>query len=332
MKTATSSPSKQLEREYGIHSVRISTPIPYIRVNIYFVEKPVPTLIDAPPEGKLFLDQLNAALKGFGYSARDIRRIIVTHPHFDHYGLARTLSDRNGAEVWISQGGAGWIEDYEKELRKEDTFRRMLLKKAGAAASEIERVIGFYGIARRFAQSVRPSRTLSEGDTFDLASLPFTVTEVPGHTPWCILVHDVSNTMAFTGDFLPPDIASSALIQWPDVKSKDYRTLESYIASLKKVRRMKLKIALPGHGKIIRDPVKKIDDFLSLIDRRRAAVRRILKKGNMTPLQITHELFPSLPPEGLFRAVSDVMAHLEMLEKDGLVERRGAHPLYFAAH
>jgi glyoxylase-like metal-dependent hydrolase (beta-lactamase superfamily II) len=265
-----------------------------------------------------------------GYSIQDIQRIIVTHPHFDHYGLARAISDKNGAEVWISQGGARWIGDYEKELRKEDKHRRMLLKKAGVAASEIEYVAEFYRRANRFAHGVRASRYLREGDTFELASLSCTVTEVPGHTPWCILIHDVGNVMAFTGDFLPPDIISSPLIQWTDVMSKDYRTLKSYIASLEKVRQMNLKIAFPGHGKVIQNPTKRIDDFLSLIDERRTAVRNILEKGSQTPLQITRKLFPNLPREGLFRAISDVIGHLEMLEEDGLAERRGGNPLYFS--
>lgn len=315
----------------GIHTVRINTPIPDVKVNIYFIKEPVPTLIDAPPEEKLYLDELSAGLGAVGYSLEDIGRIIITHPHFDHFGSARAISDKSGAEIWISQGGARWLEGYETELHNEEMFRSMILKKAGAAASEIKFVTEFYRQANCFARGAKPARYLKRGDTFELASRSFAITEIPGHTPWCILIHDVNNATAFTGDFLVPDISSRPLVQWTDIMSKDYKTLKSYIASLKKVREMNLQIAFPGHGKIIRDPSKRIDDLLSFIDVKRRSILSILKKDRQTPLQIIRELFPDLPREGLFRAVSDVMAHLEMLEEDHLAETIDGTPVYFSA-
>ena len=315
----------------SIHPIRVSTPIPNITVNIYFIKEPVPTIIDAPPDGTPYLDELNAGLRAVGYSLEDIARIIVTHPHFDHYGSARTISEKNGAEIWVSQGGSRWLENYETELHNEEMFRSMMLEKAGAAASEIKFVTEFYRKANCFARGANPARYLKRGDTFELASRTFTITEVPGHTPWCILIHDVNNAIAFTGDFLVPDISSSPLVQWADIMSKDYKTLKSYIASLKKVREMNLQIAFPGHGKIIRDPSKRIDDFLSFIEVKRRSIRSILQKGRLTPLQIIRELFPDLPPEALFRGVSDVMAHLEMLVEDHLAETIDGTPVHFSA-
>jgi len=312
-----------------IHPIRCSLPIPGATVNVYFVKEPVPTLIDAPAEGTTYLEELDAGLRTLGHSIHDIRRIIVTHPHFDHYGSARTINEMNRAEIWASKRGAHWIENYEEELHNEERCRALLLEKAGAAAVEIDYVNAYYREANCFAHGARISKYLEEGDTFELASLSFAVTEVPGHTPFCILLHACDNSLGFTGDFLLQDITSKPLVQWTDLRSPGYKTLKSYTESLKKVRGMSLKIALPGHGKIIRDPTKKIDELLKFIDERRATVRRALQKDGRTPIQIVREVYPNHPREGLFRAVSDVMGHLEMLEEDGLVERTDDHPVRF---
>ncbi len=325
----TSSYAKRLEREYDIHMIRVRTPIPSVKVNIYFMEKPVPTLIDAPPEGTRYLDELDSGLRALKYSIRDIRRIIITHPHFDHYGSARTINEMNGAEVWAPKKGARWIEDYEKELCEEELYRTLLLEKAGVLPADINYVNAYYRDANCFAHGAKISRYLEGGDTFELASLSFAVTEVPGHTPFCILLHDDDKSMGFTGDFLSQDIASSPLVQWADLRSQGYKTLKAYIESLRKVREMNLKTAFPGHGNIIRDPTAKIDELLGFIDQRKAAVRRTLQGGSKTPAQILPELFPNHPREGLFRAVSEIMGHLELLEEEGIVERMGGCPAYF---
>ena len=322
---------KWVQETYGICLIHVNLPISGAKVNIYFVEQPIPTLIDAPPEGKVYLDQLEAGLRSVGHSINNIRRIIVTHPHFDHYGSARTINERNGADIWVSQGGARWIEDYANELHREELYRKLLLKNAGVPTSEIEYVNEFYRSANRFAQSAKPTRYLSEGDRFELSSLSFTVTEVPGHTPWCILLHDTRNAIGFTGDFLLQGLNSIPLVQWTDVRSKGYKTLTSYVASLNKTKGMSLKIAFPGHGKVILNPSKTIDNLLTFIKGRRNAIHRILQKGDLTPFQVTCEIFPKLPREGLCRGVSDVMAHLEMLQDEGLAKRKDGTPIYFTA-
>ena len=42
---------------------------------------------------------LEAGLEGAGYALRDVSRIVVTHAHIDHYGLAGRLMELTGAEL-----------------------------------------------------------------------------------------------------------------------------------------------------------------------------------------------------------------------------------------
>ena len=172
-----------LRDKYGIHKIPIASRIFGFVVNSYFVEKPCPTLVDVPPDEKVYLDKLQSGLGNVGCSINDVRRIIATHPHFDHFGSARTIAEKSGAEIWVSEGGVRWFEDFEGEIRSEETVRTTLLFESGANNTEVQDVDKYYRRATPLARNVKPDRLLKEGDIFDLSTMSFTVTNVPGHTP-----------------------------------------------------------------------------------------------------------------------------------------------------
>jgi glyoxylase-like metal-dependent hydrolase (beta-lactamase superfamily II) len=186
----------------------------------------------------------------------------------------------------------------------------------------------YYDRAVPLARSVEPTGYLKEGDRFQLSSLEFTVTAVPGHTPFCILIHDTENTFGFSGDFLQ-GVTTSPLTQRNTDALQPYNSLKSYVSSLQKVRAMGLRVALPGHGEIIEDVSKNAGDILNVIEQRRDAIIHILEVSRCTVVEIAHKLFPDLLPGRLFNAVSEVTAHLEVLEEDRLLTKVGNQPPRF---
>jgi glyoxylase-like metal-dependent hydrolase (beta-lactamase superfamily II) len=326
--TPSSAYDEFLLRKYGIHVVRCSLPIP-ATINVYFVKDPIPTIIDAPAKGTRYVEELDRALHARGSSVRGIRRIIITHPHFDHYGSAGEIIDRSGAELWVFREGAHWIERCGEELERQEGHRERLLTEAGAPPSDVEIVTGYYRKASRFAAEARVSRLLSAGDTFELGDAAFAVVPVPGHTPFCTLLFDSINRTAFTGDFLPLRMPGNPLVQWNDTCSPAYRATAAYVSSLEKARAMNLRLALPGHGPPITDPERTIDRLLASMAEERARVLRVLEEGGKTPYEIAREVFPTTPRESLFRTVSDVMGQLEILEYEGAIRRSGTTPVVF---
>ena len=56
-------------------------------------------------------DELEAGLRALGYRYADLERIIVTHHHVDHFGLASVIVEQSDAEVVALDGLVGWLRD-----------------------------------------------------------------------------------------------------------------------------------------------------------------------------------------------------------------------------
>src|SRR5437867_13426735 len=88
--------------------VPIALPTPFYigPVNVYLIKEDPVTIIDTGPKTMDAVDALRAGLRRAGLTIVDIRRIVLTHAHEDHCGLARTIRDEaKDAEVFVHKIG-----------------------------------------------------------------------------------------------------------------------------------------------------------------------------------------------------------------------------------
>lgn len=305
----------------GFHVFRIPIPFATGSINVYFIEAPCPTLIDVPPNGIFYQSHLEDALANVGYRIQDIRRIIITHPHFDHFGLAMWITERSNADIWIHKDATNYLETYPRELALDFRYYRRFLRLSTAPGKYNAYLRAFYETAKMLGCQVNPSRCLEDGDEVELSSLKFRIMSVPGHTPYCILVYHPENQFAFTGDFLINEITSNAVLQRPRRGAKRFKSLVQYVSSLEKVREMDLEFALTGHGEMIDNPTTRINQILAFINNRQDEIVTLLRSGPHSVFDLMEELIPCLPPEEVFLGLSEVMGHLELLEYKGRVAR-----------
>ncbi len=315
----------------GIQRITIPAPFASGTTNTYFAEKPVPTLIDVPANEEKYYERLKKELKTRGYSvSKDISRIIVTHPHFDHCGLAGRIASETDAEVWTYGGGARYLENFPDETIQDFQYYRTLLESAGVPARVSDCLESLREALVQQGSRVRVSRYLTDGDAIELGSMSFKVVHVPGHTPWCFLLHDRERRVALTGDFLIRDISSNAVLQRPREGAKGYKSLKSYVASLRKAQALDLKEAFPGHGDLVRNAGERIEGLLSSIGARRSQILSVVTaRGICSPFEIMQSLFLNLPDWQVLLGISEVIGHLELLEEEGLVRRAAGSSLAF---
>jgi len=128
----TDSPPARLGRLAGaIHTLPIPTPFLVGRVNCYLIDDDPLTLLDTGPNSGKALDELEQALAARGRRIEDLERIVLSHQHIDHLGLAGILRRRSGAEVCALDVLAPVVEGFRDHAERDDELAEALMLRHG---------------------------------------------------------------------------------------------------------------------------------------------------------------------------------------------------------
>ena len=156
--------------------IPISLPTPFYigPVNVYLIAEDPITLIDTGPKTKEANEALREGLRRARIRVSDIRRIVLTHAHEDHCGLARSLRD----EAKESQVLVHSWESGHRIGRLEYEEHRTLLARAGVPPAGIESMRKMYEGVRQYADSFETDEYSElrdeEGDPYDGIALEYT--------------------------------------------------------------------------------------------------------------------------------------------------------------
>lgn len=294
---------------------RCTYPVNYPGVppaNVYVILDQEPILVDCGPDGPV--EPLLEDLRALGVS--EVRHLVITHGHIDHFGLARRLRER-----WPSMKIYLHRDDVLKcTLRDED--RRPL-------GQELRDIIRSWGVAQEVVLSIQdkiievmrlgpplePSWiTMVDGGVIRVGDVELQVTHTPGHTEGSICL--TYGDLLFSGDHLLEDITPNPALYLPAYRGK--RTgLGDYIESLK--RTTQARRVLPGHGAPYEDPAARARQIETAYRERRDAILRLLNGTPRSVSDLTMTLWSNLDPLTFFLGAREVHGHLEILEREGLV-------------
>ena len=119
----------------------------------------------------------------------DIRRIVITHGHIDHFGGLPMFAELTGAEIAIHELDRRILTAYEERLVVATAALRRFLQQAGVRPGTQSAFVEMYGFSKRHVRSLPVATTLVDGMQLD--GLRFI--HVPGHCPGqvCIAVGDI---------------------------------------------------------------------------------------------------------------------------------------------
>jgi glyoxylase-like metal-dependent hydrolase (beta-lactamase superfamily II) len=305
-----------------LHAIELPTPFPVGPVTVYLADAPGEplTLIDTGPQTTESRAALEAGLACRGYAPADLDRIVVSHAHVDHFGLAADLVDASGAQVLSHPWNLRALSDFQTDRDQRILFYGQLLRQAAIPAEMLSAVGQATRGVNRFGRPVAVDGTLDEGDRISLAGHDWQVLHMPGHAAGLICLYEPVSGTLLSSDHLLAYISSNPVVEPPPPgHTERLRSLALYRASLQRVAAMGVKLALPSHGPVIYDVAGLVRERLEFHEQRVARVLAALDNGAHTTWDIVEALFPNRTPLDTFLAVSEVIGHLDLLEMDGRI-------------
>ncbi len=311
----------------GIHVLPVPTPFAVGRINCYLIEDDPLTLVDAGPNSATSLTELERMLGAHGRRIEDLERIVLTHQHMDHVGLAAILAERSGAEVVTIDVLAPWLADYPAAQEADDAFAEAVMRRHGVPDELATALRALTAGMRGWGGGADVTHPVADGSTLSFAHRELEVQLRPGHSPSDTVFLDRERRIALGGDHLLARISSNPLVTRPlDGAVDDPRphALQIYIASQRRTQELELDVVLPGHGPPIGDHVALIDERLESYARRAERIRGILADhGPTTAHAVALEMWGNVAVTQAYLTLSEVLGHLDLLVAEGrVVEHR----------
>jgi glyoxylase-like metal-dependent hydrolase (beta-lactamase superfamily II) len=309
-----------------IEKLVIPTPFPVGPINIYLVVDDPITLVDTGPKTDEAIAALREQLRKLGFRTEDIKRIVLTHTHEDHCGLAGTLQRESGARVHV----------HEWEFQNISTHRHTrvnpdLLERAGAPREELERMAARYQLIHQFADAVEDVEAYRDEQEFVFASGALRVVHSPGHTPGSSCLLRESNRLMLAGDTILKIITPNPVLNHDPIDpDRRFPSLGEYLVSLARIRTLAPTLIKTSHGADVTDYEEHFHRLVRHIQDRLAKVISMVPKEGVTAWDMSKMIFPKATDINRFLAVSEAVANLDLAVAEGKLrmEQNGAVEIY----
>jgi glyoxylase-like metal-dependent hydrolase (beta-lactamase superfamily II) len=182
---------------------------------------------------------------------------------------------------------------------------------------EATRVAAHKLTAEPLHESVRVDRLIEDGDVITLQGSPeisLRAMHTPGHARGHLCFHDERTGTLISGDNIVG--LGSVLIEPTEGNMREY------LDSLRRMRALpNLSVIFGGHGPAIANPYAKLDQYISHRLEREQNILQAMRAGATTPQAIVARVYTDVSPKAHAMAEQAVLAHLEKLIDDGLVQK-----------
>jgi glyoxylase-like metal-dependent hydrolase (beta-lactamase superfamily II) len=267
------------------------------------------------------LAHLERALAQVNLSIDNVRLVVCTHAHSDHYGQAADIVDRTGCELWMHPNHehmtrAAQDPDEALQRRLEVARQSGVPEEPLRAYAESRRGQGF-GISR----IIEPDRPLLPGVEIDTDLGLWQVYETPGHAPSHVCMFQPEHRLLISGDHLLGRVSLYYDFGYsPDPAGE-------FLRSLDVVEALDARLCLSGHGRTFTDVQGHIDANRSLVNERIEKVHFVIARGEITAYDAVPQGYgQAITPLNANWWLSETLCYLTHLERCGRAERIGGEP------
>ena len=303
-----------------LYRLELPTPFPVGPVNVYLVTEPEAVLVDTGPGMQETLDLLEKLLSEAGLRLEQLKKVVVTHGHVDHYGLARAVASCSGAPIYASPRDGLYFSHHQERL---DDFYRSMLEQAGTLESAQrvmwERITALRGLA----EPLEKYQPIEQLGLLPCGSVAFQPVSSPGHTPGSFCFFEPSQRVLLSSDTVLRNITPNPMLSLDQTSPRlRFPALGAYLESLQRIRQLSPAVIYTGHGEPVTSYPEWHDQLVHHHEKRKGRLLECLRHKEQTVFELSACLFPQARTSSMFLAISEVFAHLDLMEDAGQVCKR----------
>lgn len=307
------------EWEDGWIQVKVPLPFSLRWVNSYLIpDGDGYVMIDPGLRTQEAIAAWDLVLERYQLTSSHIKRIVLTHQHPDHYGLAGYFQERSGAPVYMTRETFAYTQRWWGE-------------EGAAASSELSALFRAHGMPDGLADDIEnnfasfyehvtphPEPTFIEaGGQMRFGGLDWELIGANGHAEGQLLFYSPEREIILCGDQVMPRITPNVSV----VPGEDEDPLASFLDSLEELGRLKVRLAFPGHRDPFANFAERTEELRRHHERRLAGMLEELERPR-TGFELCELHFGTrlrTNPHNLRFAMAETLAHLYYLERRGLV-------------
>ena len=312
---------KTLEVAPGIHWLRMPLPFKLDHINLWLLEDGDEWVI---VDTGICRDEVKGAWEELftGIMAgRSVSRVVVTHFHPDHAGLAGWLTERFDAPLIMplaewTFGRMVWLDGGDYSLNEFRSFYRRAGFSDDMMESVSRRVSGYKNVVAPIPAAFD---RLVDGDTIEIGGKSWRMIVGRGHSPEHACLYCEEADVLISGDQVLPRISPNVSV-WP--QEPNGRPLELYLESLSRIG-SEIKgnpLVLPSHDWPFYGLHARLDDLTAHHHERLTEMFDSVDSPK-TGVEVLRQMFNRpLDEHQTFFAIGETLAHLYHLVDQGRIQ------------
>ena len=301
--------------------IELPTVFENMSVNSWLIEEPEVTLVDCGEYTPKAWQALNDALAQRNLKISDVKKVVITHGHVDHMGLANQIVQNSDATVYVNEYLFDWAVDLKKMLDLRSAAIEHVMKPLLSPTS-FKRYYNFgYELLSPIWQEIPADRIKQYGinESLNLGGKEWRTIYTPGHCINQVCLFQEENGYLISADMLLKMIPIPIIDA--DIKPPydPVQALVMHYQSYQKLRQLNISTVLPGHFEAFENAQDLIENQMNKIHRRMESCLTHVEKGIRDLEALTHQVYPGrVHQASLFM----VVGLNQLLEYEGLVDRQ----------
>ncbi|MFI6287442.1 MBL fold metallo-hydrolase [Streptomyces sp. NPDC051018] len=285
-------------------------------------------LVDAGWDAEESWLALTRGITSFGYSVAEVRTVLVTHYHGDHFGLAGRIREASDARVAMHSLDAAELKSIPDSVELWAGAIGDHLRRHGAPEGMARSAAGGLELERHLRPPM-PDLLLEDGMTIPAGGRELRAVWTPGHTPGHTCFYEEGQRLLFSGDHVLPRITPQIAV----VRQGQGDPLSDFLLSLERLDRLSVDEVLPAHEYRFRGLSRRVAVMAEHHAQRLKELHSLLGDGpGVTAWTLAGQLSWSRPwdsfsPTNRRFALAETLAHFRLLEMRGEAHRAEGAPV-----